>query len=168
MTGRIIFLDFDGCVNNYAETPGSYVTHLPAEYGPSPSNVQRLRSLAEDCNAKIILTTNWRKFSLTGPFSIWHQQKGDYANPLSQLHHLLGDLIYSTLPPCRHMLKSEALKLWLEESSFDGQYAIFDDDLRERFMQMHDYGISKHYVHVNPELGITDADCKTAWRLLMA
>lgn len=168
MTGRFIFLDFDGCVNNYAETPGSYVTHLPDEYGPSASNVQRLRNLAEDCDAKIILSTNWRKFSMSGANSVWHHPDGNYSNPLGKLHQVLGDLIYGALPPYRHMLKSEVLKIWIEENNYDGQYVVFDDDPREAFSTTHAYGISKHYIHVKSEFGITDADCQRAKRILMA
>ena len=167
MTGRFIFLDFDGCVNNYAETPGSYATHLPDEYGPSFSNIERLRNLAEECDAKIIISSNWRKFKLSGPNSVWHHANGDYLNPLGKLYEQLGDLVYGSLPPYRHMLKSEVLILWMEENDFDGQFVIFDDDPREAFATTHDYSLCDHYIHVKSEFGITDADCKRAKKILM-
>lgn len=135
---KIVFLDFDGVMTNYDDEFGSYVTHEPAFYGPSESNVKRLRALCEKTGAKVVITSNWRKFDEKGKCSFWTwaEQKKTVKNPLPELKRQIGDLILCMLPKVRHLVKADVLKMWLEDENIcldELKFVIFDDDMREGF-----------------------------------
>ena len=160
----LIFLDYDGVVTSTLETPGSYRNHKIAEYGTSPKCVKRLLNLCKKTHAKIVITSNWRKFP---PDGFWHRYDNvQVPNNLPAFKHLLGDLVYSELPPVRHTTKSEAMELWTEEhDEFNwktSKYVIFDDEAKEGFQ------ISKFKEHfiMTDVVGLTDEDCKKAKELL--
>ena len=68
---KVVFLDFDGVVTAKNQTPGSYMTHGPDGYGPTPACVRRVLRLAEGSGARIVVSSNWRKFDADGPGSVW-------------------------------------------------------------------------------------------------
>lgn len=134
---KLVFLDFDGVVTNYNEEFGSYITHEPDLYGPSLSCVERLRQLCEETGARIIISSNWRKFAEDGLASFWTHPSNQRTvqNPLPKLKQCLGDLIIEALPKIRHMTKSAVLEMWFNENpQYRGlKYVILDDDLAEEF-----------------------------------
>lgn len=96
---KVIFLDFDGVVTAKNGTPGSYMTHGPGEYGSTPVCVDRLMKLVKDSEAKIVISSNWRKFDVDGPGSIWKNPRyGDVKNPLPKFIPALGDAYLESLP----------------------------------------------------------------------
>lgn len=167
--GKIIFLDFDGVMTNYSDEFGSYVTHEPAFYGPSESNVKRLRALCEKTGARVVITSNWRKFDEDGrcSFWTWKEQKKTVKNPLPQLKEQIGDLILCMLPKLRHLTKADVLKTWLEDSNIcldELKFVIFDDDVREGFQDVAEF--KDNFIKTDPAYGITDEDVKNAATLL--
>lgn len=166
---KIVFLDFDGVVTNYNDEFGSYVTHEAAFYGPSESNIKRLRALCEKTGAKVIVTSNWRKFADDGrcSFWTWREQQKTVQNPLPKLKKQIGDLILCTLPKVRHCIKSDVLNMWLEDEGIDLsslKFVIFDDDEREGFQNVPEF--KSNFIKTDPEHGITDEDVKNAVKLL--
>ena len=148
----LIFLDFDGVLNSYDE--GSYVTNPPELYGPSKTICSKIEKLCQKKSAKIIISSNWRKFNLTDSYKF---NTNYYSNPLTKVYDLLGKFIIGTLPPYRHITKAEALILWFEETNYQSEnWVIIDDDERERLGTTSDYNIKNHYIQTNPKFGITD------------
>jgi len=159
-----IFLDFDGVCTSTLETPGSYLNHTPDEYGPSPMCISRLLKLCHDANAKIIISSNWRKFEPDGK---WTFDGNTVANPMNKLKDALGKYCIGTLPPIRHTSKSQVLLNWLNDHSNEiSNFVIFDDDLHEGFQSIEAYGIASRFIHTKYDIGLTDADCKRAYDIL--
>ena len=151
---KLLFLDFDGVLNSYNE--GSYVTHSPDNYSPSITICNKIIKLCKETDAKIIISSNWRKFKPDGWY-IFNNKK--YYNPLPKLYNLLDKYIIGTLPPEKYVTKSIALILWFEETNYKGnKWVILDDDYQEELGITFDYNINKHYIETNREFGITDND----------
>lgn len=158
---NIIFLDIDGCMTSVDD--GTYFNPDPSCYHISDAILAKVIALCKAKNAKVVVSSNWRRYE---PDGIWKNQYGEYRNPMPNLIKRLGDLYFGTLPKDRHITKSQALILWLEETDFSGNFVIFDDDLREEFQTTAEYGIMNNFILVDSQHGITDDDIKTAMVLL--
>lgn len=146
----LLFLDFDGVCTSAEE--GGYVSNPPSLYGPSPAILDRIRSICNETGAKVVVSSNWRRFPDDGE---WPFLGNVYVNPLPKLRECLGELIVGTLPLDRHITKSEALTLWFEDNpDFRGRYAIVDDDTGEGFQDVPSF--LRHFWLTDPNLGITD------------
>ena len=161
----LIFLDYDGVVTSTLETPGSFINHSPEEYGTSPKCLQRLIELCKKTNAKIVITSNWRKFP---PEGFWHKRDNvQIPNNLPKFKEKISRFLYGELPPVRHVNKSKALELWEEQhpefSYKTDKYVIFDDDVREEFQSSK---FRNHFILTDAEIGLSDEDCKSAEWLL--
>ena len=159
----LIFLDIDGVVTSCMTTPGSYINHEPSDYGPSPDCVERLKRLCDMTNAKIVISSNWRKFD---DANSWTYKGKAYKNPLPSLRMLLYDYIVGTLDKIRHQPKAEALRRWFRSAGIDQteyHYVVFDDDPREQFGTSE---FKEHYIETNAFTGLTDSDCEKAKNLL--
>ena len=106
---KIIIIDFDGVMNSFNETPGSYITHGNVGYGASESCIKRLRDFASSENASVVISSNWRKFDEDGPFSIWSNLYGEINNPLPAFKRQIADIYLCDLPKIRHMRKADVL-----------------------------------------------------------
>ena len=127
--GNVLFLDFDGVCNSF--DCGSYMVHDPSSYGPDPKILARIREICETCNAKIVISSNWRRHPADAVFVY---KDMDYRNPIHHIYDNLGEFVIGTLTKEGHITKSEALELWFEDNPwFNGKYAIVDDDQREGF-----------------------------------
>jgi len=148
---NILFLDFDGCLNSFEE--GSYRTNTNETYGTSKTICERLKSLCDRTNSKIIISSNWRKFDPDGCYTF---DGNKVQNPLGKVRDMYGKYIIGTLPPVRHVNKSQALILWLEENGEPDHWVVIDDDPREQLGITTDHGIKNHYIQTDSEFGITD------------
>jgi len=61
-TRNIVFADFDGVLTSQLETPGSYLNHAPSDYGISPNCYSRLVDLCKRAKARVIISSNWRRY----------------------------------------------------------------------------------------------------------
>jgi len=168
---KIVFLDIDGVMTSFGDTPGSYITHGEAGYGISPSCFNRLKKLLEDEDAKVIISSNWRKFDDDGPRSFWISSYGRIQNPLPKLRAMLGDLLAGELPKVRHMVKSNVLSRWMEDNNVNEtntKFVVFDDDPDEGFQMTEDFNIKNHFIMTKLEMGLTDDDVKRAKEILNA
>ena len=162
---KLIFLDFDGVCTSTLETPGSYLNHTQEEYGPSASCVSRLVKLCNDTDAKVIISSNWRKFEDDGK---WSFNGTPVQNPLPTLKKMLKGYCIGSLPSDSHMSKSSALLSWLDVHSNEvDSFVVLDDCLSEGFQTVADYGICYKFVHTDAKTGLTDADCEKAYNILM-
>ena len=158
---KIIFLDFDGVCTSTLETPGSYLNHSADEYGPSPGCIKRLIKLCEATNARIVISSNWRKFDDDG---VWKFNNEHVRNPLPALKRLLGRYCIGSLPSTRNKTKAEVLVEWLRlcTDEDDAEFVVFDDDLSEGLQDTTEFGIASKFVHTEPTVGLTDKDCEKA------
>lgn len=146
----LVFLDFDGVCNSLGD--GSYKTSTSETYSFSRTIVDRLKSLCDECNARIVISSNWRRFEDDGYITVSGTK---YRNPLPGLRKELGDYVFDTLPPDRHTSKSEALTLWFEDNpGFMGRYVILDDDYREGYSGVPRF--RSRYVHCDSDYGFTE------------
>ena len=136
MTNRpVIFLDFDGVLTAKNYTPGSFLNHAPEHYGASKPCIDRLMALLRDTNAAVVVSSNWRRFTLNGPGSTWSYNGGHYPNRLPDLYKTLGDACIGALPNGRFS-KATALAMWFKRNEPIGfrrigsKYAILDDQCR--------------------------------------
>lgn len=147
---NLLFLDFDGVCNSFKT--GSYLTHEPSDYGVDPAIIKRLREICKEADARIVISSNWRRYAVDGKFTFDGKQ---YVNPLRFIYSTVGDLVVGTLPLDRHISKSEALTLWFEDNSdFKGNYAILDDDRREGFQWTSKF--VDNFWLVDAEFGLTE------------
>ena len=166
---KIIVLDFDGVVTSCMEKPGSYMVNVGDSYGASLSCLQRLMKLIDETGAKVVISSNWRRFDDTGVCSFWNSpMHGVHANPLPKLKKTLGLRYLCDLPKTRHIKKSQALKMWFDETIRDPEkiaYVVFDDDETEGFAQSE---FSGHFILTDYRTGLTAADCEKAKEMLKA
>lgn len=151
---NLIFLDFDGVCNSFEN--GSYLNLENTKYGYDNDIIKRLRYICKHGNAKIVISSNWRRFPIDGTYTFtYNDKKVTCENPLPSLFHEIGDLIIGTLPKDRHINKSEALELWFEyNQDFDGKYAILEDDPREGYQYVTSF--KKNLWLTDPKYGVTD------------
>lgn len=151
-TENILFLDFDGVCNSYA--CGSYLTHRPELYGMDPDNIDRVVEICKKGNARIVISSNWRRY---GPDYTFSYNGEAYRNPLADLYELIGNLCKDVLT--RDLRKTEAIEEWFHlNRNFDGEYAILDDDPRdamstnEKFMER----FGSRFWKTDPRFGLTN------------
>jgi hypothetical protein len=163
---KIIFLDFDGVVTAKNQTPGSYITHSNINYGPTPICVECLLNLVKKTDAKIVISSNWRKFDESGNNSIWKNPLyGDICNPLPKFIPMLKDGYLETLPPIRHKNKAIIAEQWLLQHNNIESFIAFDDMCEyEGYCSLEIF--KNKYINTDPETGITDKDCEKAFLIL--
>lgn len=162
---KIVFLDFDGVVTARNGTPGSYMTHGQDEYGPTPRCMERLLELVRRSCAKIVVSSNWRKFDKDGPGSTWrHPLYGNVANPLPKFVPQLGRAYLETLPPIR-LCKAAVADWWLLGKPDVDSFVALDDMCELEGYDRFDT-FRNRYVNTDPETGLTDEDCEKAFEML--
>jgi len=160
---KLVVLDFDGVLT--AAKPGgkSYWVEDPEGYGICDELFDRLVALCKETKAKVLISSNWRRFPDNGYYD-FHGKGKKYTNHLPELKARLGKLYFDDLPHDRHLTKSEALELWFEfNEGFKGKFVIFDDDWREGFASSR---YCNNYIETNDEFGLTDADVERAKKIL--
>jgi len=163
---KVIFLDFDGVVTAKNGTPGSYMTHSLDEYGPTPVCVNRLMKLVEDSGAKIVISSNWRKFDVDGPGSIWENPwYGGVKNPLPKFIPMLGGAYLESLPAIR-LCKAAVADYWLlvKGNAVESFIALDDMCTHEGYDRFETF--KDRYINTDPETGLTDEDCEKALAIL--
>lgn len=151
----LIFLDFDGVCNCYG--CGSYVTSTPEEYSFSKIIIQRLKGLCKETGARIVISSNWRRFADDGSYVFDGKR---VSNPLPKLRKALGKFLFDELPKDRHVRKAEALILWLEDNpDFKGKFAILDDDIREGYAEYPQF--NKNMFFCDPKFGFSEDKMKS-------
>jgi hypothetical protein len=79
---------------------------------------------------------------------------------------MLGNVYIETLPPERHITKSDALIIWLNKTGYTGSFVIFDDDLHENYQNKTEFNIKDKFIFIDSRFGITDNNLKTAKNIL--
>lgn len=161
MSEKYCFLDFDGVLTSTLENPGSYLTNRAANYGMSKSCMDIFMNFVRKHDVHVVISSNWRRFD---PGSAWVFECEEYQNNLPKLVNILGDYYCGTLPPDRHVTKSEALAKWFQTHGAlkPNQFVIFDDDMAEGFQ---DTEFCSNFIRTNYVTGLTEDDIEKAERI---
>lgn len=136
---KILFLDIDGVLNSVA-----YDRIRTREQGNiDETRLPLIRELIEKTNARIVLTSSWRKHWSSE--AVLCDMIGQDINQVFATH---GLQIYDKTPALKSNDRAAEIRLWLSEHEEVKAFAIFDDiafgwgeDLRE------------HLVTTNPRIG---------------
>lgn len=113
MTNRIIFLDYDGVLNDttyladFHSKPGEH----SGKDSLDPKRITLLKHLCSLTNAKVVLTSAWR-------------------NDMQTRKHLIqkwGIPIIGSTPHQKDQ-RGEEINQWIKDKKFTGQYIIIDDE----------------------------------------
>lgn len=163
---KIVFLDFDHVLTNTDLDNTSFLHLDPSKYRLSSINLRWLDKVLAKTRAKIIIASNWRKF--TPPNTSWMYEGKSYNSILEPFKKMYGEWIAGMLPPERHATKSECLELWFEDNPWFskqlGKYAIFEDDLEEGYQENPLF--LKHLILTDRRYGMTEEDADKAIALL--
>lgn len=117
---NIIFLDVDGVLNSIDHAKKVYEETLRAhsgyEYPFDPECLERLQRLVEKTDARIVITSTWRKTE---------EGKRVLQNILEQ-YDLANRVIGYT--PILNTKRGEEIKSFLETLNVEASYIILDDD----------------------------------------
>ena len=163
---KVIFLDIDGVLTNTAIDGTSFLSLDPSKYKLSRHNLKLLDKVLESTSAKIVIASNWRKFSDLDP--VWHVDGKDFYSTLVPFKKMYAKHIIGMLPPKRHMTKCACLDLWFESNTWlpkqHSKYVILEDDESEMYQDNAVY--SKHLVFTDYRYGLTMQDASKAIVLL--
>lgn len=151
---KVIFLDIDGVLNfwsSQAKTPTGML-------GIVNEKVKLLKNIIDNTNARIVLTSSWRKFWDKGTDADEQTHPdGNYmmAKFRRQGVHLLEKLDdkYNT------MKREEAIHEWLNDHEYVTEYVILDDE----HWVYKDYS---HCVFTDGEQGLTEDEVEAAIKIL--
>lgn len=163
----IIFLDIDHVLTNIEIDNTSFLNYDPDKYKLSEHNLKYLNMILDATHAKIVIASNWRKF--TEPNLKWMYDGKWYNSPLPNFKRQYNDYIIDSLPPKRHITKCEALSIWCENNSniFDmnnDKYVILEDDIREGYQN--NIVFKDHLILTNCKYGLTESDAKHSIEIL--
>ena len=161
LEGRIVFLDIDGCLTA-TDDGTSWLCKDESTYGLSEKRLALLARLLEKTGAKVVVTSNWRRFPDDGSCTI---RGCRFRNHLPQLREWLGDRYLGDMPPYRGT-KAAVMEKWGEERGIDFKslnFVIFDDDYDEGFSYTPLF--ATNYVHCSPFTGITESEYDVALAL---
>lgn len=165
-SSKTVFLDIDHVLTNTDLDNSSFLSFDPSKYHLSSINLKWLDVLLEKSQAKIVISSNWRRFE--PPNIYWNFNGKQYASTLEPFKKMYGGLIIDMLPKDRHVTKSNALELWIEDnpwfSKTKSKYVILEDDVREGFQI--DPVFVKHLVLTDHRYGLTKNDVDKALKIL--
>ena len=117
---KIIFLDIDGVMNSaeYRKRMGRKYYSEIIDRGKMPL----LKKIVDETDAKIVLSTSWRKF--------WNEggpQLDSVGRHINEVFTEFGLLVYSKTPVIENAGRSAEIKEWLDGKGYVDGYVILDD-----------------------------------------
>lgn len=162
---KIVFLDIDGVLN----TKWWYTQmnrNTPKDkygYAFDPKAVAYLRRIVEDTGADIVISSMWKCMGLSEMEDMWDERNlpgkivGITPNTVSDEMLLNVDIDSIEL----FHIRGEEIKEWLtKHGKHVSHYAIIDDMDNMLSEQQ------SHFVHTNPEVGISEDDAEKAIAIL--
>ena len=139
---KLIFLDFDGVMNNRRYNLYRNIHHLPEkdEFGVlfDPDCVAALKHIIDETGAEIVVSSSWKDYMTMGEIrDMWRKR------------NLPGTPIDVTPTISQH--RGEEIEAWLSAHPNPCQYVIIDDEPREQFSPEQ----CLHLIIVDPFDGLT-------------
>lgn len=173
---KVIFLDFDGVLNNNVwirERCAAGDQHLILT-DVMPEHVSLLNQIIERSGAKVVISSSWRHhYGLFDNFSRTGRDSGDSLKAILERAGFKGELIGRTpdgWPGIRfseQRLRGKEIQAWLDEWHSMGKprveaFVILDDS--DDMAHMRD----TNFVHTDEEKGLTQEDVEKALVILNA
>ena len=174
---KIIFLDFDGVLNNAeykAHTPKDSVTEQSGKLFSDtlafdPAAIKRLNRIIDETGAKIVVTSSWRYLGIGKLQKIWNQHglHGKIID-ITSLHAVDEFILEHGLEWLENGYegndmaspRSMEIENWLQNRNSDlFNYVILDD------MPMPS-NLQPHFVQVNPAYGLLDPQMEKTIKML--
>jgi len=158
---KIMFLDIDGVLNTkwwYTQMD----RNSPRDqygYAFDPKAVANLKRIVEETGAGIVISSSWKSFGFSELEEMWTDRglpgKLIGVTPNSVSDELLLDADIDSIELFH--IRGEEIKEWLTKHGKNvSNYAIIDDMDNMLPEQQ------SHFVHTNPEVGITEEDAEKA------
>jgi len=154
---RVVFLDFDGVLNNSSSMftntymPGALAERL-INANPDPVSVKLLDYLLIHTDARIVVSSSWRNGCRS------HLELQEILRDAFKLTHwdrVIGMTQYST-----RVIRGVEIDNWVQAHPEITHYVIIDDD-----SDMMDHQ-QEHFVHTNHDHGFKIKDCEQAFACL--
>ena len=162
---KIIFLDFDGVLNTkwwYTQMD----RNTPKDkygYAFDPKAVANLKRIVEETGADIVISSSWKSFGFTELEEMWTDRGlpgkliGVTPNPVSDEMLLDADIDSIEL----FHIRGEEIKEWLTKHGKRVSNYVIIDDMDNMLPEQ-----QSHFVHTNPEVGITEENAAQAITIL--
>ena len=132
---KIVFLDIDGVLNSL-----NYRRRMGMQYFSEIIDRQKmplLKKIVEATNAKIVLSTTWRKY--------WNEGESQLDPAGENINRIFGEYgmsVYSKTPVLENSGRAAEIKAWLRRNPYVEGFVILDDkdfgwpaDLRAHFIR---------------------------------
>ena len=147
MIDKYLFLDFDGVLNTsrYAKLLKKDGIDLYDEYGAmfDPNTISNLKSIIEQTNCKIVLSTSWRNEGLLRMRSLWKDR--NLPGEIFSMTPILLSITYQdsqngemfSIPE----LNAKALEInaWLQQNASKSFNYVIVDDENVFFQSQHEH-----------------------------
>lgn len=151
MSGKIIFLDFDGVLNSeqYIRKCGGYGVVI------DPAKMVLLKQIVEATAAEVVLSTSWREH--------WSQDTAQCDGTGTQINHIFrkyGLRIFDKTPQL-HTRREEEIRNWLDEHPEVENFVVLDD------MLLSGEFLTGHFVKISAYFGgMDETDVQNAIEIL--
>ena len=118
MDGNVIFLDIDGVMISLEDIRRRYYRlnrHVPSWIPFNPIALASLEFIVNSTDAKIVLSSSWRKLSGHKEFITEQLARNGLEKSFIDATPSIGR-------------RDEEIKAWIEANDFTGNFAILDDD----------------------------------------
>jgi hypothetical protein len=147
---RVIFLDVDGCLN----TPLTW-GRRPEIHAIEGVLVKRVSDLADATNAVVVISSTWRVLHPLADLKTWLYHRG--FRQVSKIIDITPDHPWPAV-------RQDEILAWIDTAPRTvTSFVVLDDDT------VGDKDWSKvvnNMILINPQTGITDADCRAATEIL--
>ena len=162
---KVIFLDIDGVLNTkwwYTQMD----RNTPKDqygYAFDPKAVDYLKRIVEETGADIVISSSWKSFGLSELEEMWTNRglpgKLIGITPNSLSDDMLLDVDIDKIELFH--IRGEEIKEWLTKYGKQVSHYAIIDDMDNMLPEQ-----QPHFVHTNPEVGITVDDAEKAIGIL--
>ena len=162
---KIIFLDIDGVLN----TKWWYTRmdrNTPRDkygYAFDPKAVANLRRVVDETGAGIVISSSWKCMGLSQMEDMWDERNlpGNVVGitPNSVSDELLVDTDIDSMELFH--IRGEEIKEWLTKHGKHVSHYVIIDDMDNMLPEQ-----QSHFVHTNPEIGISEEGAEKAIGIL--
>ena len=162
---KVIFLDIDGVLNTGSWHSQAKGKELQDEYGYKfdPKAVVNLKRIVDETGAEIVISSTWKSFGFSELEEMWKDRglPGKLAGltPNSVSDEMLLNVDIDSIELFH--IRGEEIKEWLTKHGKRVSNYVIIDDMDNMLPEQ-----QSHFVHTNPEVGITEENAAQAITIL--
>jgi hypothetical protein len=164
---KVLFLDIDGGLNTERQHDRCANEGIaPVDgfgYAFDPEAVANLKSIVEETDAYIVISSSWKLWGLDAMQRMWTRRGMPgividiTPNTESDEMLLSVNLDYMDIPA----IKGSEIKEWLSTTGHDITHYAILDDLPDMLPEQ-----ESHFIQTDPRIGITEEDAKQIIKIL--